>query len=52
MTNKYNFLKSQTNLNIYKSTFIQQIFIGKNYKTSKHINKLHILHKNAKKLTF
>jgi hypothetical protein len=33
--------------------FIQQIFIGKNYKTSKHTNKLHILQQNEKKkLTF
>jgi hypothetical protein len=29
--------------------FIQQIFIGKNYKTSKHTNKLHILQQNEKK---
>jgi len=47
MTNKYNFLKSQ--INLYKSYFHTTNLYGKNYKTSKHTNKLHILHKNAKK---
>ena len=40
-TNKYNFIKSTLIYTNY--TFIQQIFKGKNYKTSKHQNKIHIL---------
>ena len=48
MTNKYNFLKSQLDSNMYKYI----ISLEKSYKSSKHTNKLHILHKNAKKLTF
>ena len=28
---------------------MQRISLGKSYKTSKHINKPHILHKNTKK---
>jgi len=32
--------------------FIEQISIGKSYKTSKHTNKLHILQQNAKKFHF
>ena len=52
MTNKYNFVKSQTNPNMYKSYIHITIFYRKNYKTSKQTNKLHILHKNTKTLTF
>jgi hypothetical protein len=57
---KLNFIKWQVNI-IFKNliqtltctnhTFIQQIYIEKNYKTSKHTNKLYTLHKNAKNLT-
>jgi hypothetical protein len=48
MTNKYIFSKSQPDSNMYKCI----ISIEKSYKLSKHINKLHIIHKNTKKLTF
>jgi hypothetical protein len=46
MTNKNNFSKSQPDSNMYKCI----ISIEKSYKSSKHTNKLHILHKNAKKI--
>jgi hypothetical protein len=49
MTNKYNFSKFQTNSNMCKSYIhITNFSRKKNYKTSKHTNKLHILHKRAK----
>ena len=51
MTNKYNFLKSQTNPNMYKSCIYTTNFVEKSYEINKHTNKLHILHKNAKTLT-
>ena len=52
MTNKYNFFKSETNLNMYKSYIHTINFYEKSYKISKHKNKVHILYQNAKKITF
>jgi hypothetical protein len=37
---------------MYKSYIHTTNFYRKNYKISKHTNKLHILYQNAKKLTF
>jgi hypothetical protein len=49
MTNKYNFFFNfKQTLTCTNHTFIQQISKGKSYKTSVHINKLHILHKMLK----
>jgi hypothetical protein len=44
MRNKYNFLKSQTNPNIYQSYILTTNFSRKKL-YNKHINKLNILHK-------
>jgi len=52
MTNKYNFSKSQTNPNMYKSYIHTINLYKKRYKTSKYTNKLHILDQNTKNLTF
>jgi hypothetical protein len=49
---KHNFIKSQTNPNMYKSYIHTINFYGKSYKTSKHPNKIHILQKYAIKLIF
>jgi hypothetical protein len=43
-------LKFQTNSNMYKSYIYTTNFYGKNYKTSKHTNKLHILYQNSIKI--
>jgi hypothetical protein len=50
MTDKYNFLKSQTNLNMYKLYIHTTHFHKKSYKPSKHTNKLNMPHKNTKKI--
>jgi hypothetical protein len=44
-TNKYNFIKSQTNPNMYKSYIHTTNLYEKCYKTSKHPNKIRILQK-------
>ena len=45
---KYNFSKPQRTPTCTNRT--TNFYRKKNYKTSKHTNKLHILHKNAKKI--
>ena len=55
MTDKYNFLKSQANLNMYKLYIHTTHFYKKkkkkrrrSYKTSKHTKKLNMAHKTLK----
>ena len=46
------FLRSQKTIIFTNHIFTQQIYMKNSYKTSKHTNKLYILHQGAKKKQF